>query len=424
MKKFLLFLLVVLSSPSFAGALTLQETVDLALSQNPQVTAAQEKVKAAAARRGQAVAAMLPSLTLSGAYGRYYSQPYFYLLPDETATIVSYSLQLNQPLFVSALFPGYSIANAGYQAANEEYRRARNETAVSAIIIYYSVLKAQKALEIASASFKNMERYARQVEAFVQSGLATQSDLMLAETQVANLKVAIVSLQSAVQLARASFNSILSRDLETSFELKETAKVPLLYKPAPLAELLKEAEVKRPEIRALALARQISSDSVGLAKSGYLPSFYLTGSAGRQGSKYHTTTYDLDLGNWQMTFSGSWALFNGFGTQAKVAEAQANLNAFAAEEKSARDAIALEIKAAYLNWQSAEEKLAAAAEAEELAQKSLKLAEASYASQIGTNLAVLNSQTAYDQAATNLSNARYDLEIAKANLDKAVGIDL
>ena len=77
MKKIFLgssfILLLMLASVS--NALTLKESIDVALKNNPAVTSPLKKADAADARFWQAVGNFLPTVKIDGTYGRVYSQP-------------------------------------------------------------------------------------------------------------------------------------------------------------------------------------------------------------------------------------------------------------------------------------------------------------------------------------------------------------
>jgi len=68
-----LLLLSLLFVPS--SALTLKESVDLALKNNPSVRSYQKKYDAAQARLSQAVGSFLPTIKADGTIGRSYSAP-------------------------------------------------------------------------------------------------------------------------------------------------------------------------------------------------------------------------------------------------------------------------------------------------------------------------------------------------------------
>ena len=67
------------------------------------------------------------------------------------------------------------------------------------------------------------------------------------------------------------------------------------------------------------------------------------------------------------------------------------------------------------------ETIGSAKKAEELAEENYKVSSLRYRSGVGTNLEVIDAQVALTQARINYSQAQFDLEIAKAKINKVVG---
>ena len=82
------------------------------------------------------------------------------------------------------------------------------------------------------------------------------------------------------------------------------------------------------------------------------------------------------------------------------------------------------MRQAYLNLQSAAEELAGADALITQAQEALRIANVRFQSGVGTNLEVLNAQTAASQAEASKAQALFTYSLARATLERAVGADL
>ena len=439
MKRLLsLLLLVVLLMPTGVWAeeeLTLDQCLDLALANNPQIAAAAETANAARAKWGQATAGFLPTLSLSASQGQNYSQPSTIVLPDslgggtfstgpdEAGQVTSYSLTLTQPLFTGGkLIQGYSVAKISYQAVQEQLRQAQDGVKFQVISAYYGLMKARKNLELLDTAIDNLQRNRDQAEVFYQAGLISNIDLLRVETELANSTVNRIQAENGVKLARLSFESLLGQPLEPGIELKEE---PLLgVKPLTLTQeqSLKLAYENRPEWRAYMLGLEAADKALSVAYSNFLPSLAYTYSRGRNLADYSSTSgYDSNLENWRSMFVASWNIFDGFSTANQIKEARASYCAAQAQVRQIQDAIALEVKSAYLSLVSSADRIEAAQLAAELAAKTRKLAEVNYRANIISEQAYLDAHTADQSAQLNLWSARYDYEIARAALNKAIG---
>lgn len=415
-----------------ALALTLAESLEIGLKNNPSVRAAEAKAQAAGARVGQAWSFVLPSLSATASYGRNYSKtllPTAYM-PDEPTNVLNYSVNLQQNLFTFGKeFTGMDMADAGHKIAQNDLKQAQEDAICNIKSSYYNVLKAEKFLAVTSEGLKTLEKHYKQIKVFFDSGLALKTDLLQVEAQVGNLRVAEIQARSGLQLAKTAFNSVIGRPLSEEVLLEDAALPPASSATVTLddrtsggaldlTDLIKKSYTNRPDWRSFQLAKRIAGDSVWLVTAGYFPNLALSGSVGHVSTEFRSihTTYELD--NWRAMLVASWNIFDGLNTPFKVAEANANLAAIKAQEKQVADGVELEVTSAYLQLSAAKEKLAASRIAADVAARSLRLAQASYAAQISTSLAVLDAESAWNQAETNYWSSIYDLELAKAKINK------
>ena len=105
-------------------------------------------------------------------------------------------------------------------------------------------------------------------------------------------------------------------------------------------------------------------------------------------------------------------------------EGDANLVAMQADISSMKDGIAVEVTSAYYDLQAEKKRVDAASGAQDMAKKLLHFAELNYNAHIGTSLQVLDAETAFHKAEMDQVSAQYDLELAKAKLNKAIGAEI
>jgi outer membrane protein TolC len=117
----------------------------------------------------------------------------------------------------------------------------------------------------------------------------------------------------------------------------------------------------------------------------------------------------------------SWTLFNSFGTVAKVKEAELNKKAGLADEESLKKAIALEVKEAFFNLETAQKDFEIAGLSNRLSRLSLKTEEAKLKVGMKTELDVLEKKVNSLESETGLITSNYNLILAQAKLNKAVG---
>ena len=186
--------------------------------------------------------------------------------------------------------------------------------------------------------------------------------------------------------------------------------------------ILKDACRMRPEFRQMDLSVNIAEKNLVAIAGGWLPSIYLQGNYGWNNSVYANAGFKYDATNWQVVAAASWDIFDGFGTQAKISEAKANLDVAKLNKEIAKKTIELEVKQAYLDFITAKQILNAAKKGAESARENYDVSNIRYENGLATNIEMLDAYTALVKAENDLLSARYDLILAKAKILKASGV--
>jgi len=137
-------------------------------------------------------------------------------------------------------------------------------------------------------------------------------------------------------------------------------------------------------------------------------------------SIYDNPIYYSDTKSWTAMLTGSWTLFD-LKIPGQIKEAQANLEAQKATRDSVKNGIALEVRNTYFELKSAMETVASTKKAQDLAEENYKVAETRYNAGLGTNLEALDAQVALTQARIDHLAAQFDLQNAKAKINKSIG---
>ena len=88
------------------------------------------------------------------------------------------------------------------------------------------------------------------------------------------------------------------------------------------------------------------------------------------------------------------------------------------------DSIRLEVHNDYIDFRTAEENISTTKIAVARAEEDYHLAQIRYTEGVGTNLEVIDAQEKLTQARTNYFSAFYSYYVAKASLEKAMGVPI
>jgi outer membrane protein TolC len=427
MRRTIIGFSIILVLANTAGALTLNESIDLALRQNPAVREAYQGTAQAAGKLSQAATSFLPSLKLDGSMGKSYSQPqtmqiapgtYMTFGTSDQADISRYNLTLSQPVFVAALLPGYGLARKNYDLARENLRKVAQETVYNTIVAYANVIRAQKLAGLSEQSLNMAKSHLNQAQIMFNAGVTPKADLLRNQVQVLNAEVALTKARSGLYIAESSFNNVLGRSPGQAAEVDEKELGHTPPPPPDYEKLISEMFKSRPDWQQLILSEEMAKDYLTVAKTEYFPSFMLVGNYGNTKTEY--PSYKSDVNSWTAVVSGSWSLFN-LPTAGKVAEAQAGLAAQLARRENVKNGLELELRSAYYELKSALETIELTKKALEYAEENYKVSEMRYKTGAGTNLDSLDAQVSLTQARINDLQAKFDLEIARAKINKVVG---
>lgn len=431
MKKYCIVLAGLLILQAGARGLDLAESIDLAIKNNPSVTASQKKAAAAGARLKQALSTFFPKINLNAEYDKAHSSPQTVPITsggstqqvtigtNDTATITGVQAGLSQPVFVSALFPAYNIAKKESDLAGENYQQTVVDTSFDATQAYFGVLRAIKLEKLMSDSLAMARAHREQVQSMLTAGLARKADLLQSKVREANDNVDLIKARYGIDLAKDAFNNVLGNDMKKPVVLKDEGFTGQVAGLPEYDSLLDTAYANRPDWKMYLLMTGISEDQVRLSQSEYLPNIELAANTGSQLTKY--PSFQSDVNSWKVMGSGSWKLFDSFGRENRVQEAKENLSAQQASVEQFRNNIALEVHSAYLNLKSALDTVVAARQAVDSAEESYQVSNSLYNSGLGTNVDVLDAQVNLTQAWTDQLDALFEVEIAKARINQAVG---
>ncbi len=124
---------------------------------------------------------------------------------------------------------------------------------------------------------------------------------------------------------------------------------------------------------------------------------------------------------YNLGFSFSWNLFNGFNTRSQVRSAQFVLQSSTLEAEKVRLNLFSGANIAYIRWLGDKEILVLEEENIKLAEESLKITTERLRLGLGNYLETKESQKSYEDAITRLVNARYNLKASETELKKLTG---
>jgi len=410
--------------------LTLDDTIRLALSQNPYHLASGERVQAAKAIVREAAANFFPTLNAQGLHTL--DEKVFSLeFPDpitgkpQRVTMdftrdYQFSLSLSLPLFTGGrLVSGFKQAKYNLLSTEEGARQSENTTVFNAKTAFYGCLIAKEFVKVAEEAVEVAEKHLKNVKSLHEVGMASKFDMLRSEVRVANLKPQLIKARNNLEIAKLGLKTLLGIDLSQSLEIKGEL-IYEAYEP-DLEECLAKALRNRPEVSQLNYQKQMAEETVKLARAADLPTVALSGTY-----NFWADKLNFQKDTWQSFYAINLVLnvpiFNGFSASARVAQSKALIRELELTHKGLEKTVGFEVRRATLNLKEAKESLLSQEKNVEQAQESLRIAELNFSEGLATTLDVSSAQAALSQAKTNYTQALYDYGVSLAQLDKAMGV--
>ena len=406
-----------------ARVVSLDEALQQARANHPQLHASRAQTDAVQAKVAQARAPLLPQVTGNGSFahttGSYSTTTSSGAPVAGVSSANAYNLGVNasELIYDFGLTTGrWNAAKATLRSQEENERNFAVQVAFNVRSAYYTAAAAKALVKVAEETLGNQEAHLRQIQGFVEAGTRPEIDLAQARTDRANAKVLLINQQVAYDTGKALLSQAMGVDRVADYDVSDPPAGEIPGEDTNVDELLPVALKARPDL--LALARQIDAQELttGSIKGGYAPS--LSASAGLTESGPA-----LDSLNWGFRglLSLNWQIFGGGITDAQVREARANTAVLRAQYELARLQVRADVEQARLGVRAAKAAIEATHEAAVNARVRLNLAEGRYQAGVGSVIELGDSQVALTAAAGQEVQAVFNLATARARLLQALG---
>ncbi len=404
--------------------LTLEKCIEIALRNQPNVIAAVNNVVAGRSRVGEAQSNYYPQVNVSAGYSRIapvVSHVTLTGLPTSISTGPSSFDQYNASATLNQNIYDFGKTQAQVRVQKEnldsttgDYLNAQTQIAFNVKQAYYTVLEAQKQLDVARETVKQLEEHLEQAKGFYEAGTHPKYDVTTAAVNLSNGKVGLITAENNLKIDFVNLNNAMGIPNGPQYSIVDN----LAFRKyeITLEEAIQRAYLIRPDLKSAVAKTKSAEDSIAVARAGYYP--VLTGNAEYDWSGQ---TFPLQR-SWSAGVAINIPVFSGFLTKYQVEEAKANYNVAKANEDLVRLTVFSDVKQAFLNLKAAEEKIPSAELAVKQAAENLDIVNGRYANGLGSPVDVTDAEVTYTNAQVTYITALGDYRIARSALEKAMGI--
>jgi outer membrane protein len=404
-------------------SMSLDEVVRRALLNSPQIAQAAGNVQTATTAERTSMGAFLPNLNVSSGATLQSTNRFD---PSLGTTIAGSSDSYSAGVSTSLdLFTGgrrgadLARSRAQTDAAEAAFVEQRYAVTRNAKAGYYDVLRASETIRSAEARLVRAEQVLEAAERRNQVGSGTRTDMLRAQLELTNARQALLLAQN--QKRNAMFNLGRLAGVDGPVDAAHDEPVEPSALPLSREALLDMVLAASPAVISAQASETAAAATVRAARSQYMPS--LSSSGSYNWANDAPSLNDL-RGSWSMRLNLSFPVFNRFQREENVERAQVQASLARIQLEDARRLARVNLERVLGALETAAQQIELAQQALAMAEEDARVQQERYRLGVSTILEQVTSQENIVSAEANLIAARYDYQLARAELEALIGRDL
>lgn len=429
--------------------LTLQEAIDLALSENPTIKVADLEVERYDYVRKEMLGNLYPSLSASGTYT-------YAVVKSEISKGLSFgadntiaaAAEVGLPLVVPAVWRSIKMTKVQMENAVELARASRIDMVNAVKKAYYNILLAEQSLAVLRSSEATVSKTVEDTRVQYEHGLASEYNLLTAEVQLSNLQPSIIQTANSIDVAKRLLKMYLSLPENVDIALVGTLDD---FRDAILngGEELSTDISENSTLKQLDIQAELLRQNLKLTQTSRMPTLAAFGQFAYSGNDMQRPDFSAMMGGgatggttgstgnagtaeavkksfyWQhpisIGVSLSVPIFSGFKNTNKVRQVRNQIRQLELQRDYVAKSTDVQVRSSINNLLTAREKMFANEKTVAQAQKAYDISNTRYKAGAGTILELNTAELSLTQAKLNYSQAIYDYISAKADYDQIVG---
>jgi outer membrane protein TolC len=403
--------------------LTLQEAVQLALKQNPQVLIANLSLAQSVQDQNLARAGLLPQADFQ-TVDRAMRYNIYALFGSKFPGIAEHGgpfqffqagPNFGMPIFDLTLWRRLQSARQGIRASEAQETTVREQMALLVVSQYLGGMRAGAAVVAAKSRVDLAQALYDQASDLQKNGVGTGLDTLRSNVELQNEKQRLIEAQTQEEIALYGLVRLLNLDPHQKVEL---ADQPSFFQTPEFvaSESIEQALATRPEMKTLEARERVARLAIRAAAESRLPSVNLGGDWAYQGLSLASS-----IPSYTFQISFDVPIITSGRIHAQIARSNLEVKKVMQERSDLRDQIALEVKTGVAQLESARHEVEVANLGVQLAQEEVTQARDRFQAGVANNIEVITAQDALARANDNQIVALYGYNQSRADLAHAIG---
>lgn len=454
------------------GPMSLEDCRRLAIENNKKLKMADEQIKTAQAKRQEAFTKYLPGIDAMGTYmrnqkeinllsedahlpvgtigadgkwtlrqdqlmigadgkpvmnnGQYVPKDYA-LLPKEAMTVddrntAVLQVGLTQPIYMGGKIRAYNqLAGLSEKLAESGREQELQNVILETDEAYWQIVSLANRQKLAEKFVETLKKFEHDIEIMYETGMSAKADMLSVKVKLNQAEMTLMRVDDGLSLSRMALNQICGLPVDSIYTLKEE-----LLNTLPVSEAeavsLEQIYNNRPEISSLTLVTDIYRKKERIVRSEYLPTIaFMANYFAMTPSFFDGISTKLD-GMWSVGIGVKAPVFHWGASRKSVRSAKAETNLMHYKLQEAKEKIELQVNQAQFKVKEAVRKMEVAKANQGKADENLKYADLGFQEGTIPVSNVLEAQTAWLSAHSDVIDTQIEMKLCEVYLQKAYGI--
>ena len=404
--------------------LTLDEALQIALSDNPTVKVADKTIQKKQYAKKGTYAALWPEIAASATYQRYIKKQRLHFNGDDieigTANNISAGINAGMPLVNAQLWKSLKLSAMDVELAVEQARSSRIDMVEQVSKAFYQVLLAKDSYDVYKRVYDNAVENHRIIEKRYSVGQVSEYDFIRSQVSVANAEPNVFNAENSIVLALWQLKALLGVDLDkdidcagrlADYEVELNAQI-------EMGDLSNNSTMKQLDIQSDMLEQALK-----IKRAANLPTLALS-----VGYNYVVMNETLDFSEYQWNpysvaaFSLNIPIFAGGKRRAEINQAKIDIETLQLQKENTERQLRTAMMSYYSNMLTNVKQFHASSQTISQAKRGYEIAVKRYEVGGGTLVDVDNSQLAYTQAELSRSTAIFNYLTNQVSMAKVMGV--
>ena len=345
-------------------------------------------------------------------------------LQPDTRSMMGGAVTVTQPVFMGgAIVAANKMANINEQMATNSLEMKKQGTLYHIDQAYWLVASLRHKQTLAESYVALVRKLKGDVQKMIDQGVATKGDGLSVSVKVNEAEMALTQVTDGLELSKMQLCQLCGLPEDEEITLADEERADLNQEGAqdvtPLDPSI--AFQNRPELKVLQNTVDLSRQATNVLKAGNLPQVMLSGG-------YAVTNPNMFNG-FEKKFGGVWnvgvvvrvPIWNWGDVMYKVRASKVSTAIARLELDDAREMVSLQVRQNNFKVKEAQKKLTMAQSNVANADENLRMANLAFKEGTASFTTVMEAQTAWNSAQSQLIDAEIGVKLSEVELQKALG---